>query len=113
EGLLLAGAEARVDRGHLGEDDEPLRSELGREECRGVVLVDDRVDPVVPPVAGDNRNAAASDGDHHHAALEEGLDRIELAHLQWFRGRYDPAPAAARVLPHRPAALLLELPGSV
>ncbi len=37
----------------------------------------------------------------------------ELEHLQRFRGGYDPAPAAARVLPHRPAALLLELPGSV
>ena len=61
--LLLVGAEARVDRGHLGEDDEPLGAELDGEERGGVVLVDDGVDTVVAPVSGDDGDPPAADGD--------------------------------------------------
>ena len=106
--LLLVGAEVRVNRGHLREDDEPLRAEFDRQERGSVVLVDHGVDAIVAPVSGDDGNSSAADGDDHRAALEESPDRPELEDLERSWGGNNAPPAAVGILANRPAALLLQ-----
>src|SRR6266480_3222715 len=42
--FLPGGREVAIDRGYFGEDDQPHRLELAREQRRGAILVDHRVD---------------------------------------------------------------------
>ena len=74
---VALGRAAEVD-GHVldpGEDEQDLGAQVGREQGRGQVLVDHRLDPGQGAVGlADHRDAAATGRDHHRAGAEQGLD---------------------------------------
>lgn len=74
---------------------------LLREQCRGEVLVDDRLDAAQAAVLlADDRDAAAAGGDDDVARLDEGADGAEVEDLAGFRRGDDSPPAlVAAVLP--------------
>ena len=107
--LLVGAAEAPVDGRHLGEDEQPPGAEGAREQRRGAVLVDHRIDAGEPPAPADNGNPASAARDDDGAVVGQRPDLLELHHLERRRRRNDAPIAAVCVGDHRPAALALQL----
>ena len=97
---------AEVDRHalHAGRQHQERDVQARREQGRGSILVDDRLDPAVLAGRGlDDGDAAAADGDDDVAGIDQGTDRFALHDPQRLGRGDDPAVAAPGVLDHRPA----------
>ena len=65
-----------------GGEDEQVGADVTRQQAAGVVLVDHSRDAGVIAVAAvDYGDAASAHGDHHHASIDQGFDRIQLDDL--------------------------------
>ena len=77
---LLRGAKAEQDVLDVGGDDEDVRADGGRQQCRGEVLVDDGLDAAQRAVGvAHHRDAATAGTDDDVSGVGEQLDGRVLA----------------------------------
>src|SRR3954451_22020576 len=106
--FLIARAEVPIHGGNLGEDDEPPRVELTREQRRGAVLVDDSIDAREAISTSHDRNATSPAGDDD-CRLRQLADHLELDDLQRLWRRDNSAMSPVRIGYEGPAAFSSEL----
>ena len=105
--LLLRRPVAKRDLLDGGRDHQQLRSDHGREQRAGEILVDHRRDAAEVPVrVCDDRDPAAADRDDDEAGVHQRPDRVLLDDPERGRRRDHAPPASPRVLAHGPALLV-------
>jgi hypothetical protein len=102
------GPPTLVDAVDVGEQDQRVGAELGGEERRAQVLVDDGLDADVSPRPRDDRDAPAAGADHGDAGVDQEPDRRQLDDAAGLRRGDDPSPPRA-VRRDRPAAPALHV----
>ncbi len=93
EQSLIRFAEIERNLVGAGKDDQHLGANFVRQQCRGAILVDDRIDTFQCAVLFDiYRNSATAGGNHNDAVVDKGLN--DLAFDDLLRGIGE-APRAA------------------